>query len=337
MRTREPPRKPALDLSRFMASVSVCVFHLYLTDFTWAELNAVAVDYFFILSGFVLQHGIFARKSSRNWILRRVIRIWTPLIPTVLLVYILIMLEILSAKNFLDHNFLVLTILSLFLLQTFFPASVALNTPLWSLSAEFVTNLIVLLVPRRRVSFVILALTGALISLTTGIVIHLNFPQLGIYHTGIALGRCITSFSIGIILSLTLDTTKRISNRILIVSMSIGGGILFPLFLLNKLFIVLAPIFIAPLLLLIARIENKSDSLIGKFASKLGNASFIIYLFHMPFAAVKEHLLVPSSQGSLMNILFESLSLLLFLTWCYLFSNYFEVRIRGGLVRKLAS
>ena len=336
MKFLEATRNPSLDISRFLASVSVCIFHLYLIDFAWAELNAIAVDYFFILSGFVLQPGIFARNNSKNWILRRIIRIWTPLIPCVLLIYILIQLDILSTKNYPERNLLILVILALFLLQTFFPASVALNTPLWSLSAEILTNLIVLLVPRRKLSFVILAFTGGLISIFTGIVIHFNFPQLGIFHTGIALGRSITEFSIGILLKLTLNRTSMISTRVLFILMSIGAGILFPLFLLNKLFIVLGPIFVAPLLLLIVRVEIKSDSIVKRIAGKLGNTSYIIYLFHMPFAAIKEHSLVPASQGWSRNVLCETISLLLFFIFCYLFSNYIEVKIRRQLVGKFA-
>ena len=337
MKLESPARKPILDISRFVAALSVCVFHWYLTDFSWAELNAFVVDYFFILSGFVLQPSIFARQSSKKWILRRIIRIWIPLIPTITLISILISLNVQSATTIGEGNFLVSILIALFLLQTFYPPSVALNTPLWSLSAEFITNLIVILVPKRKRPFVFLAIAGLFISIITGIIIHLKFPGLGIFHSGIALGRCLTNFSIGIILKITINRTNKIAQTSLICSMTMAACIIFPLFLMNKLFIIFAPMMLAPLLLLLDRVDLKQDSYAGKVAGKLGEASYIIYLFHIPFQSIKEYLTASSFHNIPQLILRESLSLVFFLVLCQLFSEFIEIPIRRKLMMKLNS
>ena len=88
---REPGRRyEVLDGMRGIAAIIVMIYHWYVHSVSVINKNAyIAVDFFFILSGFVIMHAYGARlmngMSSMNYIWRRLIRLYPMAIIGILL------------------------------------------------------------------------------------------------------------------------------------------------------------------------------------------------------------------------------------------------------------
>jgi len=177
----------------------------FLSDNAFINNSHVAVDFFFVLSGYVISlnyaHRIRDWLAMRDFLVRRLMRIY-PLHLFVLLVFVGI--ECLkyvaetryglvantpafSASNF--ENFL----LNLFLLQGVFADTQAFNPPSWSISVEFITYAgFALAVLTRRTGYV--AVVALLASLVYIMRVHDGLLEDGASYQLI---RCLWSFSIG--------------------------------------------------------------------------------------------------------------------------------------------
>jgi peptidoglycan/LPS O-acetylase OafA/YrhL len=177
---------------------------------TIAAQGYIAVDLFFVLSGFVitLNYGAwFARPSRQHYVkflALRLARIY-PLHAVMLLLYLLtaIILALLSRHPTLgpDYN-PTYFLLSVFLLQNWgFTNDTAWNVPAWSISTEWFAYLIFPLLavalpaltatPRRALlSAAALAATLALGMAATGLTLRDAIPHGGLF-------RCVTEFALG--------------------------------------------------------------------------------------------------------------------------------------------
>jgi len=138
-----------LDLARGVAALGILLFHTYGSQSVFKTLHTF-VDFFFVLSGFVLANSISSAnnlKDLKRFLIKRVIRLF-PMAGTTI-VFTLLIQFIVDAKRFVLNQPMAprieTDILSLFfafaLLQIFSNSALMLNVPLWSLSAEWIINL----------------------------------------------------------------------------------------------------------------------------------------------------------------------------------------------------
>lgn len=154
MTNRLSKRFEALDAFRGISAICVVVFHLHFvgsfTEWSFFRGSYIFVEFFFILSGFVLAHGYGTKEKLRfkPYIKARFFRIY-PLH----FVMLLVMLGLEAAKfaaykfagitfndiPFTGSNAPIQLIPELLLIQSWFPATAngSFNYPSWSISIEF--------------------------------------------------------------------------------------------------------------------------------------------------------------------------------------------------------
>jgi peptidoglycan/LPS O-acetylase OafA/YrhL len=179
-------RFAALDGWRGIAALAVCIYHLPLA-LPWSASpvwrNAeLAVDFFFVLSGFVIAHaaraGLPTGEAASAFLARRFFRVW-PLHAAVLGLFVLLeaiklaaTLKIalpLEAPPFTGNNTPGSILTNLVFLQAYgLHGATTWNGPSWSISGEFACyvlfTFVTLLLPRRRdVAMAALALGCALV------------------------------------------------------------------------------------------------------------------------------------------------------------------------------
>ena len=145
-------RYETLDFLRGIAAIAVVILHIsnYFTLFELPHVH-LAVDFFFLLSGFVISHAydrrLLAGMSAGQFMIRRLIRLYPMVIVGVLLGSI-----VLFARRYLFGDLSLASIATsvvsgLLLCPTpaltyFRPWAFPVNSPLWSLSAEIAANIL---------------------------------------------------------------------------------------------------------------------------------------------------------------------------------------------------
>lgn len=209
-----PRRYVLLDGLRGVAALLVVLFHAARDGSPFYRLDPLflMVDFFFVLSGFVLLPSLprswqgFPRAAVR-FVVKRVVRLW-PMLLSVLVVatalyYIRMWDTHRTGAGFdYDVNRNMRTYLAAaLLLQIWVSKSMLMVVPLWSLSAEWFANLVFTpLTPVRRS-------VGVLAGITVGYVLmHWGLTHDGTWIDWIgpirgseALGRALTGFGIGLL------------------------------------------------------------------------------------------------------------------------------------------
>lgn len=143
---------PALTSVRFFFSLGVVLFHLQLM-WAWPTLDytglieraRLGVDMFFILSGFVLSH-VYAqqvdegRYSHRRFLIARLARIYPAHLAILLLMVVVALAALMVGERFNPDSYSLLGLVQTALLvHAWFPtdAMIEWNGPSWSLSAEW--------------------------------------------------------------------------------------------------------------------------------------------------------------------------------------------------------
>lgn len=170
MREETPVYLRALTFPRFVLAILVVIYHfgLHLPFFetgAWSAFfhqGAVAVSFFFFLSGCVLAYNYGVHTSPRRFLLKRLFRLY----PTYLITFILV----LCALNWWDQYGLQWFIWpNIVGLQSWFPGyALEVNFPAWSLSVEFFFYLcfpIILWLYKRLTSVQFFTLCGVVILL----------------------------------------------------------------------------------------------------------------------------------------------------------------------------
>lgn len=192
-----------LDLFRGIAALGIVVFHVLGPYYKWLQSLYVLVDFFFVLSGYVLANSMDVNswKKVRLFIHKRSLRIF----PMVLSALLFSELLRVSAQLFNDsddslsslfsESRLTNLLIALTLFQVFSFPSQLLLFPLWSLSAEWISNIAGVVV-RRMVGRI---QTNLFISF--GLILF----SLGTYsdvlesesNWSVNLGRCLMCFGVG--------------------------------------------------------------------------------------------------------------------------------------------
>ena len=158
MSMSEPQRFVALDAWRGIAALLVALYRLeadgYLHGLQIVQNAWLFVDFFFVLSGFVIAHAYLGRidgkTSVRAFVIRRFGRVW-PLHAVLLLVFVSMEVARLAvdllkgnpSASFVDGRAPITVLWDLMLVQALgFTGTTLWNTPAWSISTEFWTYVV---------------------------------------------------------------------------------------------------------------------------------------------------------------------------------------------------
>ncbi len=205
-------RFTALDSIRGVCAILVCLFHLplafYLSDAAFLRHSYLFVDFFFVLSGFVICHAYGDRLSLYrvpSFLLRRFGRLW-PLHVTVLSFLLVLQLGVwvlhgygLSAGHaaFEGRFDIAALVLDLLFLNSFgLLAEVTWNGPAWSIGAEFWTYLLFAAVTVIAAARMVWG--AALFSLTALLALAVFSPQFMAATHDFGLVRCVAGFFAGV-------------------------------------------------------------------------------------------------------------------------------------------
>ncbi len=276
----------SLDLLRGIAALAIVVFHAMHRLAPVLDPLSICVDLFFVLSGFVLA-PIFPNQkvAVKAFMLKRALRFW-PMAVTALLVKLVLVLQQTLAGNALSDQINAVSFIgALLLLQIIYEPSLTWIVPLWSLSAEWFSNLIavpILLRKSRSLEFSMVFIGLILIGL--GIYLNAGTNNDVASHFGLqALGRALAGLFIGILLRKNLEKLSKVK---LFNNLIVAGGAFFALYVLTYIFKTsasfLAALFVSPLIVAIAlKNDEVINSKFNRFAKQSGNLSFGIYVWHV--------------------------------------------------------
>lgn len=319
-----PRRLLWADLGRGLAAFCVIAYHM---DVPGSERYFVLVDFFFVLSGFVLSRGISRISTGADWrrfMLKRLVRLM-PLVWMALAVRVALAFGgTLLGRPCDTAECQVWPVLSAALmLQFIVPTALTVMGPLWSLSIELLVNAGFSIPVKNRQRLIVLgASAGLLLLLITYFVPQLNVPMFN--DRGFARG--LLSFGLGLAISY-LPTLKAawkvwvpaLAGSIFVCSVGLGYQPLFGSFV------------FAALVWGLSQIKTEwANPLYGRVAILLGNASFGIYVWHGAFRGVVQLLAtkVGLEAGSLGFAWFTFVSLSVIATTIALISyHYVEMPI----------
>lgn len=297
------PRMYALDGARGFAAFCILLFHVVGTRINAFSHLYIAVDFFFVLSGFVLAPAVARVRDfteARRFLVSRFIRIFPMVLAIVLFTatydFVIIVKHWSLGEPATSPIILSIPtlLISLLMLQIFYLPAIIVDYPVWSLSAEWVANIGVTLVQ-------VLTIKSKYITLAVGAVLIIASAACKSELLN-QLGRALWGFSFGLIAFDLHDNYP--SNRKFIFPISL---LLVPIYFgasnlgeYESLFSVWP--FTAWILILAKKDTSKKAS---KFLSLAGKYSYGFYLWHFP---------ILSSIGFFLNQLkFDSTSTLRFL------------------------
>lgn len=288
-----------LDLLRFFFAFAVCVAHTKIAYSVHHDIAAyMSVDFFFILSGYVLTHQI--KKTNieyKAFVISRIARIFPLYLLSIIAIFVTLQV------NPLSQEFIWTTVSESFLLhQIGFTGSPGLNGVSWSLSAEFWLNILVLyfiasctvknkalyhaiLFSALLVSFVMMERTGAAFGVAT---FDTNIQPVSIF-TNIGLIRSFFGLTIGYLLYCTTDSNfvRNIKGMKVISSVfeiALTAIVFICIFFNGSTGFGFLSIIAFSMLIIF---NYNGDGVLSKLSGypvirELGNLSYSIYLLHIP-------------------------------------------------------
>ena len=185
-----------LDALRGMAAFLVFLFHIHNANYFVMDGLWLAVDLFFVLSGFVLFPEISKiedSKLARVFMLKRIIRLSPLPILTIIFMSLRQHNSTFQSIKFVEVSSLTAVISSILFLQVFSSQAVAVNLTLWSLSTEFWTNFLASILHSRKMIYIMISISSTLVTIS----ILLSFPK---EYGLLAISRTCLGFYIGMFL-----------------------------------------------------------------------------------------------------------------------------------------
>ncbi len=310
------PHYELLDGLRGVAAFMVIWYHIF-EGFATSPIDQkfnhgyLAVDFFFVLSGFVIGYAYDDRwqngLTSKDFILRRIVRLQ----PMVVLGVVLGVLSFCiqgAVKWDGTHVSVTAIVLSLLLGLFMIPAvpgtlpevrgygeMFPLNGPSWSLFFEYIGSILYAIILHRLSTKALKS-----VAVTSGIALALmaTLNMSGTYHLGVGWSlseygffggfiRMIFSFSIGLLMSRHFKPIK-IRGAFWICSSIIIGLFCVPYIgneasVTNGLFDAICTIAIFPVIIYLGASGKTTDAISNKICSFLGNISYPVYIIHYPF------------------------------------------------------
>jgi peptidoglycan/LPS O-acetylase OafA/YrhL len=285
----------------------------------------LAVDFFFLLSGFVvwLNYGVAlaAGGGTRNFLVRRLARIWP--LHAVMLAACLALALLLRATGRPTPGFPLVTLpLHLALAQDWgLTNPLAWNDPAWSISAEWATYLLLpiaaAVLPRRAWPTATLVVAAAVPLLLLWLAMSAGgATMLGADIARFGVLRCVTEFACGAVLSVLWRRwrgRRDMAWAAVAVALACAAGRAFGL----DETLAVPPLFAAALLALALTAELPRNPLAVGWLHRLGEISYATYLVHVPLffafklAFVADAARLPPAQAAAVLALVLAASILL--------------------------
>ncbi|WP_277969329.1 acyltransferase family protein [Sphingomonas echinoides] len=294
-------RYEVLDSLRGICACVIVFYHLntqgMLTNSGFVQNGFLFVDFFFVLSGFVIAASYGGRLSRgyspTAFMLLRLGRIY-PLHLAVLalflvfeIVFAVAMPHSAGRPSFTDIYSVPLLVANLFLVQIFVgPDNGSWNAPAWSIAAEFWTYLVFAFVFRTAgrwlVPICLLVAAGSCIYLA-----FLTDRYLEVFHNG-ALARCLYGFSLGVIAHTVQSRVATLGDRTVVKGLwtfseitAVGIVIAAVIFAGPSVYsLAIPPLLLVVILLFAQQAGGVSRILMQKPFLILGGLSYSIYMIH---------------------------------------------------------
>jgi len=329
-----------LDLTRGFAAFGILLFHAYPVP-VFSTLYTF-VDFFFVLSGFVLAPAylrVVTLKEASQFLVNRAYRLFPMVFATLLFVLgIQLIVDLKHAVLGENDNPRVetglFTLLFAFgLLQIFSNAATLLNFPLWSLSAEWLSNFFVLSRPiYRRLNPLFFLVIGCLL------IWHYQYSG---HEWEEQFGRAISGFYFGIILR-QLRIRKNIGSRTgLLVSLLIVVLMNTSIYFVGPKLNYLSPLTYGLAIIQLSYVSIQSNSSLAKVSTLLGRYSYGFYAWHFPLLSISAiatkkilnqlHISIPGSAHLTVLLCFA-----LTITFTHMTLKYVETPLRHHRAKKIA-
>ena len=347
------PHYEVLDGLRGSAAVMVVLFHIMGMTVSWADEGqwlhhaALAVDFFFGLSGFVIAFAYDDRWNTMSlgrFVVTRLVRLHPLVILGAVLGLASFLLDPFAANQKLVPLYIVLVDFVLTCLLLPYPAlpnrwtdSHSLNSPAWSLLQEYLANLAYALVLRRLGTKALGWLVAAAGMALTAAAWHANSLDLGSAWNSIGVGtsRVAFSFTMGLWL-------YRIRGRLPVKRMSWLGltVILLLAFAVprvpdtvphgNGLYEAAIVILLFPLLILAGAHSNIGtiEMAVCKFA---GHISYPLYILHFPFLFIYMNFVTFRHPPPQVAYLVATAAFVIVMLFAWLALKFYDQPIRAAL------
>lgn len=356
---------PILDGLRGVAAMMVVIFHVFESHAASRYEQIInhgylAVDFFFVLSGFVIGYAYddrWGKMSLGDFFKRRLIRLHPMIIIAMVIGASMFYFQGGSTFGLVNDTPVWQMLLILLIGMTLIPVPPSmdirgwaemhpLNGPAWSLFLEYVANILYALFIRKLSTTVLAVLTF----LAAGITLHfaltnpngdmiggwsLNAEQLQIGFT-----RLMYPFLAGLLLSRIIKTTH-IKHAFFLCSLILIIAFAMPRIgnestnWMNGLYDALVIIFIFPLIVFIGASGEMKTAFSEKICSFLGDISYPIYIIHFPFVytytAWVHNNKISLAEGFPVAIG----TIIVCITLAYLCLRLYDIPVRNWLTSKL--
>lgn len=335
--SRDNFRISTLDGARGIAAFSILLFHLYGSGTKYFQSLYLAVDFFFVLSGFVLAKSIEKIMTFRDlmhFLWKRLIRIYPMMLSIFLFTTFYDVTLIIKHAYFNEPQIAPLflqpqiMVASLLILQVFSHKSQLIDFPIWSLSAEWIINITAALI-----KFFKLKLRTLLIALG---ILFIAYGLLMKNETLTQIGRASYGFGFGILMSTSHSQRFRSRYHIYIALFFVLLCYYFAINYPNIIYILAAPIF-SLLVLSLSRVRIKNLR-INSWMLDAGEYSYGFYLWHFPivsiFGIVSKKI---NYKSTILSIKFLELALITMVTilCVHVCKKYLEIPMQTRLRKRL--
>ena len=289
-----------LDGARGIAAFGVLALHLYLGKYKFYYGANIFVDFFFVLSGFVLAPQILGNtRDIRRFIIKRIIRLWPALLPVFIFIYAREKQNFFQPLDNTPVSYTLWAYLGSFLLLQVYSNSFCVNYPIWSLSSEVLANLVATSFKKIDKNLnIFIFISGVLLFITLALndLLSLNWK---ITEYAIAALRGCLGFFLGLKLRQTKADDKVETNSIRLLFGSVFFLTVFLLIPISSYFLILAPFTCVVLIEELSKMELSSEKIQTKrLMLYLGRISYGVYIWHVPLAGFQRHIqsLVPGYE-----------------------------------------
>jgi peptidoglycan/LPS O-acetylase OafA/YrhL len=353
-----------LDGLRGVASLLVVVFHLFESyqnnpATQWVNHGYLAVDFFFLLSGYVVGYAYDDRwpvMSLRDFVLRRLIRLQPMVVVGSIigaaLFYFQASPEFSLVANTPPWKVIVLMLLGAAMIPVTpsfdirgWAESYPLNGPAWSLFFEYIANFLYGAGIRRLPNIAL----GILVFVAATFLVHLAITTTRGSLTGgwtidarelsVGFTRVMFPFFAGLLLTrigarLKIAHTFAVCSLLLVVALSLPkfGSAQMPW--INGLYEALCVILVFPFIVCLGAGERRADGASIRVARFFGDLSYPLYITHYPLIYIYAAWALKTHPSPLPGLLFGVLTLVTGVLVAYCALKFYDLPVRRRLTRR---